>query len=220
MRDLTVINTGNLDIDESPVLGIGHYVVRSTHKALLRFYAVTIDGETGEITDNDGPVVSHVVPEDIPVIRFFLDVPSRCSVKTSAECDWHFLLVRAESDLDTTPVEIPLGLDKPLTLAQEMQRFIRGQLSSLANQSGLESFDDANDFDDDLDEVDDWSDSQTVYQMAADVYDQSVSGVDISKDPDNIDPGDSPQPNGDQNNGKPDTENSTREETGGSDPEQ
>lgn len=55
--------------------------------------------------------------------------------------------------LDPTPVAIPLGYERPESLEQKMMRFIRHQLSSAAQGQGMESFDEANDFDIDDDDV-------------------------------------------------------------------
>ena len=48
---------------------------------------------------------------------------------------------------DQTPVELAVGLDRPLTLREEMKRFIREEIAQRAQLEGAESFDEANDFD-------------------------------------------------------------------------
>lgn len=48
---------------------------------------------------------------------------------------------------DQTPVEIPIGFKRPLTLQEEIQRAIRGEMSRQAAAEGMESFEEANDFD-------------------------------------------------------------------------
>lgn len=52
---------------------------------------------------------------------------------------------------DTTPVEAPIHFSRPLTLAQQMQRMIRTELSKQAVDDGQESFEEADDFDVDED---------------------------------------------------------------------
>lgn len=181
MRDFTVINSGNCDLDESPILGIGHYVIKSTHKLYAKFYGVNIDEETGEINDNDGDVVLHVVPEDIPLLRFFLSQPSKVQIRTLSDCDWCFIQVASAEQLDHTPVEMPLGMDKPLTLRQDMMRFIQNQLSYTQESRGMESFEEANDFPDD-DEIEFDSRFQSPYEMTDEQLENTVVGLDKHRD--------------------------------------
>ncbi len=47
---------------------------------------------------------------------------------------------------DNIPVELPIGYEKPLTLKEDMMRFIREEVSSAADRQGVETFDDADDF--------------------------------------------------------------------------
>ena len=62
---------------------------------------------------------------------------------------------------DPTPVEWPLGLTRPRTLAEEIQRHIRGHVSELAAREGYETEEEANDF-----EVgDDWEEPLTAYEV-------------------------------------------------------
>lgn len=49
--------------------------------------------------------------------------------------------------MDATPMEIPAGFRRPPTLAEQVQRLVRGALSEAASSKGLESFDEAQDFD-------------------------------------------------------------------------
>lgn len=48
---------------------------------------------------------------------------------------------------DSRPVEVPLHFRRPPSLHDDMKRFIRSELSRQAEESGAESFEDANDFD-------------------------------------------------------------------------
>lgn len=45
------------------------------------------------------------------------------------------------------PLSIPSGFKRPPTLAEQVQRLVRGSLSRQAEDEGFESFDDADDFD-------------------------------------------------------------------------
>lgn len=57
---------------------------------------------------------------------------------------------------DPTPVHIPGKTDQapPLTLREEMQRYIRQQISAMAQQNQMESFEEADDFEVEDEEVD------------------------------------------------------------------
>lgn len=48
---------------------------------------------------------------------------------------------------DPTPVEIPAGMRKPETTAEIIARLVRHEVSRAAERQGFESFDEANDFD-------------------------------------------------------------------------
>lgn len=49
--------------------------------------------------------------------------------------------------LDSTPIALPLDAKRPETLAQQIQRLVRTHISREAEEAGLESFEDAEDFD-------------------------------------------------------------------------
>lgn len=48
---------------------------------------------------------------------------------------------------DPTPVELPAGRRVPESLESMMARMVRGHVSQLAEREGLETFEEANDFD-------------------------------------------------------------------------
>lgn len=48
---------------------------------------------------------------------------------------------------DPTPLQIPVGFRRPETLAEQVQRLVRGSLSHEAHERGFETFEEANDFD-------------------------------------------------------------------------
>jgi hypothetical protein len=61
---------------------------------------------------------------------------------------------------DSRPVEVPL-MRRPLSLQDEIRRFVRQELSARAQDQGFESFEESDDF-----EVgDDSSEPSTVYEM-------------------------------------------------------
>lgn len=49
--------------------------------------------------------------------------------------------------LDQRPMEVPLGYERPLTLQEEIRRMIAVETSRAAEDAGLESFEEADDFD-------------------------------------------------------------------------
>lgn len=48
---------------------------------------------------------------------------------------------------DDTPLEMPLGMRRPLTLQEQIQAAVRGAVSRAAARNEMETFDEANDFD-------------------------------------------------------------------------
>lgn len=74
---------------------------------------------------------------------------------------------------DPDPVEIPAGFRRPETLAEQVKRLIRTSLSEHAAASGMETFEEAEDFD-----VEDDFDPTTPYE----VFFDPVLGKEISPD--------------------------------------
>lgn len=60
---------------------------------------------------------------------------------------------------DPRPVRIPAGFRRPETLAEQVQRLVRTHISRDAEQNGMETWEEANDFD-----VDDDFDPSTPYE--------------------------------------------------------
>lgn len=48
---------------------------------------------------------------------------------------------------DSTPLEVPAGFKRPLTLNEQIQAAVRGALSRAAERNDAETFEEANDFD-------------------------------------------------------------------------
>lgn len=63
---------------------------------------------------------------------------------------------------DPRPVEAPTGLRAPLSLHEEIQRYVRGEMARRAAQEGYETFEEANDFGD-PDDFDDDFPEDTLY---------------------------------------------------------
>jgi hypothetical protein len=66
---------------------------------------------------------------------------------------------------DPIPIHIPGKTDAPLTLREEMRRFVREELSKSAEEVGAETFEESNDFEIEDDQVDLLS-AYTVYDLA------------------------------------------------------
>ena len=64
---------------------------------------------------------------------------------------------------DQTPVEIPAGYGQPLSLRDEMRRFIREEMSNQALVDGHETFEESDDFD--IDDEDDYESPYTMQDM-------------------------------------------------------
>jgi len=52
---------------------------------------------------------------------------------------------------DPVPVELPVGYRRPLSMEELIQQSVRLQVSAMASQQGAESFEEADDFEDDGD---------------------------------------------------------------------
>ncbi len=50
---------------------------------------------------------------------------------------------------DPTPVEVPLNAHKPISLQEEIKRFIQTEISNQADKDGHETFEEADDFEED-----------------------------------------------------------------------
>lgn len=62
--------------------------------------------------------------------------------------------VRGEEIPDQTPMEIPAGISRPPTMEEMIKRFVKRELSNRASSAGFESFEEANDFEVDDDDLD------------------------------------------------------------------
>lgn len=68
---------------------------------------------------------------------------------------------RGEEILDSRPIEVPLNFQRPLTLQEEIRRMIAVEASHAADVAGLESFQEADDF-----EIDDEEEPfQSAYEI-------------------------------------------------------
>lgn len=61
---------------------------------------------------------------------------------------------------DQTRVEVPLGYTAPLTMEQRLRKYVREELSRQADDGGMETFEEADDF-----EVDDDGEIATPYEL-------------------------------------------------------
>ncbi len=82
---------------------------------------------------------------------------------------------------DPNPVALPLGFKRPETLAEQIQRMVRTQVSDAALAGGAETFEDADDFDTGDDDDDE---PGTPYELEFDpVLGREISADMIAADP-------------------------------------
>lgn len=67
---------------------------------------------------------------------------------------------RGQEIPDPRPVSVPAGFQRPLSLQEEIKRFVRSELSRQAEDAGQESFEEADDF-----EVDEDPDPLSPYEL-------------------------------------------------------
>lgn len=82
---------------------------------------------------------------------------------------------RGREIMDQTPLEVPLNFRPPLTLAEEIRRMVRRELSQAAEASGMESFEESDDF-----EIDDDDDLEFVspYEILEMKHDGPIESLD------------------------------------------
>lgn len=89
--------------------------------------------------------------------------------------------------LDPTPVEIPVGVIRPESLESIMARMINERFSQMAEEKGLETFEEADDFDIDDDlpktpyEMVDLDPEEPFYPDAENVYNKGVSTKEVAE---------------------------------------
>lgn len=82
---------------------------------------------------------------------------------------------------DSTPLRIPLGFKRPETLAEQVQRLVRGHLSRVAEEQGFETFEEAEDFD----VEDDMDFPETPYELVFDpVLEREISADEFRRNAD------------------------------------
>jgi len=83
------------------------------------------------------------------VLRYKLPADiDKVYIKTEKSTEWTLdwsSFTRSES-LDITPVELPIGYQKPESLAEQMRRFIKTEVSNQAAQDNLGTFTEEDDF--------------------------------------------------------------------------
>lgn len=88
-----------------------------------------------------------------------------------------FKAKNATEKLDTTPVAVPLGFNRPPTLHETIQRILRTERFR-QSLNGEETFEEADDFD----IPDDPIDPSTPWEIPADAEHQDVRGWELDKD--------------------------------------
>lgn len=118
---------------------------------------VRADGEF-YVWREEGEKLVLLGPDSVTDRKFKL-APSREGRKVAISCQKSvqvFVTFTAKAphaeELDPTPVEVPLGYQQPLTLQEEMRRFIREEISRAAQEGGAGTFEEEDDFDVDDDD--------------------------------------------------------------------
>ncbi len=93
----------------------------------------------GPINSNER-ILRYKLPTDIDTVFI------KAEPKIEWTIEWEYYN-RSET-LDNTPVEMPIGYEQPETLADQMRRFIRDEVSA-AREEDQGSFEDEDDFEDD-----------------------------------------------------------------------
>jgi len=70
---------------------------------------------------------------------------------------------RQTEKVDNTPLEIPVGFQRPPSLQEQIQRLVRVEISERAVNSGAESFEKSEDFGDESDDFDQPSSPHEVF---------------------------------------------------------
>lgn len=91
--------------------------------------------------------------------------------------------------LDKTPVTLS-GPRAPLSLKERIQRQVRTALSQIAEEKGMETFEEANDFEEE-DPDPDWF---SPHELRNQVVDQNLEHLDGTPDPQNVE-GEAAEPN-------------------------
>ena len=71
------------------------------------------------------------------------------------------------SKLDTTPVEVPLEMTRPPTIKEELQRYVRYEVSKIGQEEGFETFEEADDFEEE--DLPEWSSEYELLDMEDEV---------------------------------------------------
>lgn len=83
------------------------------------------------------------------------------------------LTSQGHENLSSEPIQVPLGMKRPETLAEQVQRLVRTSVSEHARMNGMETFEESEDF-----EIEDDLDFSTPYETHFD----PVLGRDLSAD--------------------------------------
>lgn len=103
----------------------------------------------GLIPDRDDLLLGAVSTQQLVPIPPKSGV-TQIRIKTKPSVEWActpFSSPSRREDPDPTPVRLPIGQKRPPTLQDEIRRFIRDELSAVADNQGLGTFEEEDDFD-------------------------------------------------------------------------
>lgn len=84
----------------------------------------------------------------------------------------------AMEDTDPTPVEVPPFYTRPPTIREDLQRYVRYEVNRAAQTSGFETFEEADDFGDDIEDFDDLPDWDSEYELTPMQEENTMSYMD------------------------------------------
>lgn len=122
----------------------GEKLIKITSDAMVNLYGVDKEGEIIlplGYTDLSGRLNVNLTDLPIPIDALYV----KTDENTMFRVDYKKSALRCEIP-DPVPIEIPYD-DQPLSMEEQMRRIIRSELANTAHDNGLETFEEADDFD-------------------------------------------------------------------------
>lgn len=109
--------------------------------ATSEFYALALDGS------KEKRIIGPNNASDRWLSGILKPNENGISVHTEGFWEVEFVTPRRIEKVDPKPMEVPVELARPLTMREEMQAFIRRELSRAAQNNGVPTFEEEDDFD-------------------------------------------------------------------------
>lgn len=82
---------------------------------------------------------------------------------------------------DPRQIEMPAGMSRPLTIEEQIQRYVRDHLSRAAVENGTESFEESDDLEWEDSDADDFLTPYEVHMMAREAVDRDASNLEAKE---------------------------------------